>query len=113
MVTNSAVATDIDGRLRGLMPSIERECQGYAEVLTEVKWKLVEDAAHKKGLVVTSQDRDSLYRVESVQCTIVQRIQVLEMLKKSTPLEDWVKTGGDEFLANLRLKLSSIIGRRL
>jgi|LNAP01.1.fsa_nt_gb hypothetical protein len=108
-----SVADEIDAKVEHLMASVAEGCQGYAEILTSVKWDLIADAASKKGAVVTSSHRQALYKMQAHQCMIVRKIQMLEIFKESTSEEEWVKAGGDRTLVDLRKELSSTIGMEL
>lgn len=108
-----SAADEVDAKVESLMASIDEACQGYAEVLTGVKWDLIADTARKKGAVVTSSHRQALYRMQFDQCMIVRKIQMLEIFKESTSEGEWARAGGDQTLVDLRSKLSLTIGMGL
>ena len=105
-----SAADEVDAKVEGLMASIDEACQGYAEVLTGVKWDLIADTARKKGVVLASSHRQALYRMQFNQCMIARKIQMLKIFKESTSEEQWAKIGGDKTLLDLRRKLSLTIG---
>ncbi|MCJ8168378.1 hypothetical protein [Atopomonas sediminilitoris] len=109
LTAGHAYAIDTKEKIEHLMASVEKECAGYASVLTNAKWEVVTSKVKEQGKEIPDNYRDSLYKVELHQCVTVQKIQIMEMLKGITPESEWSKMDGETILKKLDTELKKTI----
>ncbi|SEL82956.1 hypothetical protein SAMN05216214_1282 [Atopomonas hussainii] len=104
-----AYATDTKEKIEHSMASVEKECAGYASVLTNAKWEAVKSKAKEQGKEIPDNYRDSLYKIELYQCVTIQKIQIMNMVKGITSESEWSKMGGETTLKRLNNELKKTI----
>lgn len=96
-------------KMEHAIESINKECEGYANVITKVMWSAATRKAKRLGKSIPKSYRDSFYKVELKQCVTVNEIQIMEMLKSELSKSDWEKTDGESTLKKLNAELLKTI----